>query len=56
LISAYILYNRRLRIIKKDQEIKDEIRDLEMSALRAQMNPHFIFNCLNSIQNFISLN
>jgi LytS/YehU family sensor histidine kinase len=22
-------------------------------ALRAQMNPHFIFNCLNSIQNFI---
>ncbi|MCB0633548.1 MAG: histidine kinase, partial [Lewinella sp.] len=26
----------------------------QRSALQAQMNPHFIFNCLNSIQNFIA--
>jgi sensor histidine kinase YesM len=26
------------------------MQDLEMMALRAQMNPHFIFNCLSSIQ------
>jgi tetratricopeptide (TPR) repeat protein len=30
--------------------------ELEMQALRAQMNPHFIFNCLSSINNFIVKN
>ena len=27
-----------------------------MQALRAQMNPHFIFNCLSSINRFILKN
>ncbi len=30
--------------------------ELEMQALRAQMNPHFIFNCLSSINKFIVKN
>ena len=30
--------------------MKQQLRILEMDALRSQMNPHFIFNCLNTIQ------
>lgn len=34
---------------------KDKTR-MELTALKSQMNPHFIFNALNSIQEFIILN
>jgi LytS/YehU family sensor histidine kinase len=35
---------------------QNRMTELEMQALRAQMNPHFIFNCLNSINRFILKN
>jgi len=34
-------------------ELNKQIANYKLMALRAAMNPHFIFNCLNSIQYFI---
>lgn len=44
---------------RKKQEIENleyQAKALQLRALRAQMNPHFLFNALNSIQNFITQN
>jgi two-component sensor histidine kinase len=46
----YVYHRRRHRQKEKEYLSKKKIQDLEMMALRAQMNPHFIFNCLMSIQ------
>jgi tetratricopeptide (TPR) repeat protein len=40
----------------KHIELQKQSADLEMQALRAQMNPHFIFNSLSSINHFILKN
>jgi len=48
--------NTQLENRRKEQqlaEIQQQKTELEMQALRAQMNPHFIFNSLSSINMFI---
>ena len=47
--------NYKLRLINREKILLEQsAHDNQMSALRAQMNPHFIFNSLNSIQYLIS--
>ena len=48
--------NERLQNEKQKAELQQKASELEMQALRAQMNPHFIFNCLSSINKFILQN
>jgi ligand-binding sensor domain-containing protein len=57
---GYGLYRWRIQQMRQRQREREEfaqrLADMEMNALRAQMNPHFIFNCLNSIDSFIIKN
>ncbi len=41
---------------QKEAEFQRSLADVSMSALRSQMNPHFIFNCLNSIKLYTTQN
>ncbi|HRH66098.1 MAG TPA: tetratricopeptide repeat protein [Bacteroidia bacterium] len=56
--GGFILYKRRRDAEEKqtNAELKADVAETEMKALRAQMNPHFIFNSLNSISNYITQN
>ena len=64
LLLAFLLYRnnrqklqlQKLESEKKQEELQHKATELEMQALRAQMNPHFIFNCLSSINRFIIKN
>ncbi len=46
---------KRKKQLEKSQ-IEKKIVELEMQALQAQMNPHFIFNCVSGIQYYILAN
>ena len=68
--SLYFIYRSRLHRVrletqlvkekaaqeKKETEFQHKLADISMSALRSQMNPHFIFNCLNSIKLYTTQN
>ncbi len=44
------------QIFQQRNQLQREIESFEIQALRAQLNPHFLFNCLNSIDAFIYSN
>ncbi|MFM1932597.1 MAG: hypothetical protein RL226_1900 [Bacteroidota bacterium] len=55
--AVWIITKMRIQRVRRNAAIQNEyaqrLAEVEMSALRAQMNPHFLFNCLNSIKFFI---
>lgn len=54
LVGAMFLW--RLRLLKRRAEFQQKILQTEMKALRAQMDPHFLYNTMNSINAFILQN
>jgi hypothetical protein len=54
-VLIFALFRRRIAVFKARSAIKQQMAELEAKAIRAQMNPHFIFNSLNAIQESIVL-
>ncbi|MCC7150036.1 MAG: tetratricopeptide repeat protein [Saprospiraceae bacterium] len=50
-VAAFYAYHQRKKVLFNHQ-----VLETEMKALRSQMNPHFTFNVLNSIQYFVTQN
>jgi ligand-binding sensor domain-containing protein len=50
--TRYLFIRTRRKELEK-AHINQLIAESKLTALQAQMNPHFIFNCINSIQNYI---
>lgn len=54
--GGWLLFRIRIKSIRHEADMQRQITESKMMALRSQMNPHFIFNCLNSIDNLMQNN
>ncbi len=53
LLIVYFIYRWQLNIQQKKSQQINELNASKLTAIQSQMNPHFIFNSLNSIQDLI---
>lgn len=55
IFTFFFFYRRKRESDMRERQLELTIAkaEMEMKALRAQVNPHFIFNCLSSIQHYI---
>ena len=57
LITIAVTITLRVKHVRnRELELRNQLISTRLNALRAQINPHFIFNALNSIQKFILRN
>ncbi|GHM98924.1 hypothetical protein WSM22_04140 [Cytophagales bacterium WSM2-2] len=60
LCTAYLIFRLYISFIRKQHKAETsytkKVFELQASALRARINPHFLFNSLNSINNFLLKN
>ncbi|MCG8700990.1 MAG: histidine kinase, partial [Bacteroidales bacterium] len=54
MLAIFIIYRIRERNRHKKLQLDKKIKELEIKAIRSQMNPHFVFNALNSIQGLMN--
>ncbi|MDR6782302.1 ligand-binding sensor domain-containing protein [Pedobacter africanus] len=52
-IIIFLLVRRRIAFIRSQFVFKQRLSESELKAIRSQMNPHFIFNVLNSIEAYV---
>ncbi|OGF11795.1 MAG: hypothetical protein A2W00_15020 [Candidatus Eisenbacteria bacterium RBG_16_71_46] len=53
---ARVFYRQALERARTIERVRAELAQAELRALRAQINPHFLFNTLNSIASLIAVN
>ena len=54
IIIVIVIRNKRaLKKQKERLELSNKLSDMELKMVKAQMNPHFVFNSLNSIKHFV---
>ncbi|MCW5910125.1 MAG: histidine kinase [Cyclobacteriaceae bacterium] len=56
IVFVFYRARREAHFRQKETELKLSLAEGELKALRAQIHPHFIFNCLNSIHHFMFAN